>query len=481
MRELPLHEQLAAPDYFEVAGFKSIRKLARVQLGKLTILAGANSSGKSAVMQPILLLKQTLESHFDPGPLLLSGAHVAFTSPNEILSRGGRRKDDVRQFSVTLGPTANHLTLSSFYMRRPASAKTPATRLVFRQRNIRHPEKGFGLPLVSVRCDGRWIDIQKNMKPADYCAVVNAYWDIKGEQCQEAAQEGTIDVVYDRFLPFARVRYFRGRRESESFLMRRRVAPPLQPLLYYVPWVLSLLHLPGLRGHRERLYPVAGIEQGAGERVIAQGPFTPYVASLLDQWSNQQSRGEEKLAQVNDWMRHLGLAGMVRAIRVNAAQVKLQVARLPARRKGRFSDLVDLADVGFGVSQVLPVVVALVAAIAEQPVYIEQPELHLHPRAQHRLGEILCNAAASGARVIVETHSGLVLRAVQTAVAKGLLDPAEVSLNWFGRDARSGVTRIRRADIQGDGTFGDWPVDFADVEAKADAAWLDVLARQRRR
>jgi AAA15 family ATPase/GTPase len=70
-----------------VAGFKSLREEWPIELRSLTVLAGANSAGKSSVMQPFLLLKQTLEASYDPGPLLLNGPNVRFTKAEQLLSR----------------------------------------------------------------------------------------------------------------------------------------------------------------------------------------------------------------------------------------------------------------------------------------------------------------------------------------------------------------------------------------------------------
>src|SRR6195256_4660885 len=69
-----------------VAGFKSIAQEQNIEVRPLTILAGANSSGKSSIMQPLLLLKQTLEAGYDPGPLLLDGPNVSFTSAEQLFS-----------------------------------------------------------------------------------------------------------------------------------------------------------------------------------------------------------------------------------------------------------------------------------------------------------------------------------------------------------------------------------------------------------
>jgi predicted ATPase len=70
-----------------VEGFKSIAKRQEIEIAPLTILAGANSSGKSSIMQPLLMLKQTLEATYDPGPLKIDGPNVTFTSSSQFLSK----------------------------------------------------------------------------------------------------------------------------------------------------------------------------------------------------------------------------------------------------------------------------------------------------------------------------------------------------------------------------------------------------------
>src|SRR6478672_5554642 len=73
-----------------VSGFKSIATEQSIEVRPLTLLAGANSSGKSSLMQAVLLLKQTLEASYDPGPLLLNGPNVRFTSAEQMLFHGAR-------------------------------------------------------------------------------------------------------------------------------------------------------------------------------------------------------------------------------------------------------------------------------------------------------------------------------------------------------------------------------------------------------
>ncbi|MCC5935614.1 MAG: AAA family ATPase, partial [Balneolales bacterium] len=94
----------AAPDRLvrlELEGFKSFRDRTSVEIRPLTILAGRNSSGKSSLVQPLLLMKQTLESSHDPGALELSGPCVTFTQADQLLWTGAG-ENPATQWTCTL-------------------------------------------------------------------------------------------------------------------------------------------------------------------------------------------------------------------------------------------------------------------------------------------------------------------------------------------------------------------------------------------
>ncbi len=83
-----------------VEGFKSIAQRQEIEIAPLTILAGANSSGKSSIMQPLLMLKQTLEATYDPGPLKIDGPNITFTTADEFLWR--TQAPSIRRLRVDL-------------------------------------------------------------------------------------------------------------------------------------------------------------------------------------------------------------------------------------------------------------------------------------------------------------------------------------------------------------------------------------------
>ena len=89
------------------------------------------------------------------------------------------------------------------------------------------------------------------------------------------------------------------------------------------------------------------------------------------------------------------------------------------------------------------------------------------------------DAAKRGLRVIAETHSILLLTAVQALVAEGDLAPEEVILHWFERNEK-GVTSITTRELDEQGRYGDWPEDFADTEMAVQSRFLDAVEQRMR-
>jgi hypothetical protein len=240
---------------------------------------------------------------------------------------------------------------------------------------------------------------------------------------------------------------------------------PMGPILeQYENEIGRIIHLPALRGNPKRTYRTAAVEENY------PGTFNDYTAGIISAWQNRSQT--DKLEQLSSDLERLGLTSTVEARQLDDTSVALLVGRLPHARPGGLPDLVNIADVGFGVSQTLPVLVALIVAANGQLVYLEQPEIHLHPRAQTLFATLLSAAVKRGARVVVETHSSLLLRAIQTLVAQGEMSPHDVALHWFSRNPVSGSTSIATAALDRFGSFGDWPEDFDEVSLKADHDYL---------
>ncbi|NQU21860.1 MAG: AAA family ATPase [Candidatus Nealsonbacteria bacterium] len=436
-------QQDAGVTRITVAGFKSIREEQSIDVAPLTILAGANSSGKSSMMQPLLLLKQTLEASYDPAPLLLDGPNVRFTKAGQFLSRsqkgepGGEFRIAVQlgtndRVEICLGKTPK----AGFGVRRLTSTMFGNTYELTPEMD--HDAVRGQLPLAAKLADGSFPE-----EVREQCV-----WRVRQDRCFLGVEATHGDG--DHWATF-------------SYLPAEALSHELR----------NLIHLPALRGNRGRDYPVTAV----GESFL--GGFDAYVASVIAQWQTEEAGGD--LTCMNGDLELLGLTWKAVTRRVSDAHMEIQVARLPRSTVGGEDDLVNVADVGIGVSQVLPVLVALQVARPGQLVYIEQPEIHLHPRAQVALAKVFSRAAKRGVRVVVETHSSLLLLAVQALVAEGKLSPDLVKLHWFTRSETDGTTRIDTADLDEAGAFGEWPEDFGDVEWTAENAYLNAAEKALRR
>ena len=419
-----------------VAGFKSVIDEQTIEIRPLTLLAGANSSGKSSMMQPLLLLKQTLEAPYDPGPLLLNGPNVKFTSAREFHPVTAAERRSLRLTTALEASNGAGFGVG-FQWRKDAQLQLISNIYKYndQQLEIRH----------NTTIDEFMKFVRTVASPA-FLKAIEPYLRKPGEQ-----------VGSNRF--YLRVG------SSGDVLLNLVFSAHGQPFDQISFLISEIIHLPGIRGNPRRTYPVTGIGP------TFPGTFENYVASLISHWG---SNSPEKIKQVGADLMLLGLTWKIEAKAIDDTQVELRVGRMPRPQNGGARDLVSIADVGFGVSQTLPVVVALRAAQPGQLVYIEQPEIHLHPRAQIAMARLLVNAANRGVRVVAETHSSLILLAVQTLVAEGAIDLGLVGLNWFVRDQKGGTTRIQTAELDEAGRFGDWPEDFDEVMLEAENRYLSA-------
>ena len=233
--------------------------------------------------------------------------------------------------------------------------------------------------------------------------------------------------------------------------------------------IKNIIYLPGLRGNPERHYAISAF----GPHYA--GNFNDYSASVIHHWESEK---DDRIKTLANNLKFLGLTSYVTTKSVDDTRIEVRVGRLPVAARSGARDTVNIADVGFGVSQTLPVLVALLAAAPGQMVFVEQPELHLHPRAQVKMAEIILQAADRGARVVIETHSSLLILALQALIAEGKLAPERLSLNWFTRD-KTGQTHVAEAKLTSDGGYGDWPVDFDEVDLDLQNRYLTQVDRLR--
>lgn len=419
-----------------VEGYKSISDSINLSFDGLTVLAGANSSGKSSFMQPFLILKQTIENHYDSESLVLYGENAKLTDSSQIISKvPGYEK---KMFSIAMESTKGHCVVVYKY-KRGHGLQVDSVSLISEE-----IPNGLNLRL------GMPSDQIEDNVPEDEFKFIREFYEEKNLRPKWKA-------LRDKCFIKAELSF-----DKKEFAPLKASITPTMPIEHFIS---RLIHVPGLRGNPERTYKIAD----SGD--IYPGSFEKYVASIVKNWSTLR-KFSNKYALLNSQLNELGLAANISTQKVDDTSVEIQISRTKSEVKG---DCVNIADVGFGVSQTIPVLVALLAAKKGQFVYIEQPELHLHPKAQFKLASIIVAAIKRGVKVIIETHSSVLIRGVQIAVATKQIDKEKVSLNWFTQNYKTGATEVATAELDEFGAFGEWPEDFDDTSLKVEQMYLDAV------
>ncbi len=430
-----------------VKGYKALSEDCRIEIRPLTILSGTNSSGKSSIMQPLLLMKQTLEASYDPGSLLLDGPNLRFTSARQIFSFDESLKK-ISEFIVEIELDQSRALSAKFQ----TVNKKPIQLSEMRYKELNGIDITFDLDLSH---DEILLNLPRNLQ--EFYRKLNTKEHQKNGDDSSGVLEYQLSIFQSRCFFEIGVSEFSDLRNAFFF-------PGLSnPASEWEDRIGEVIHVPGLRGNPERTYRTTAVGN------TFPGTFESYVASVVRSW---QTDKDNRLKKLEEWLTKLRLTSKIEAKQIDDTQVELKIGRLP-HNNSRKKDMVNIADVGFGVSQVLPALVALLTAEPDQLVYIEQPEIHLHPRAQVALAEILAEAASHGVRIVAETHSELLLVAIQSLIAEGEISPDLVKLHWFTRN-EDGMTQITSADLDEAGAFGDWPEDFAEVAMDLDNRYLSA-------
>ncbi|MGA9141965.1 MAG: AAA family ATPase [Methanocella sp.] len=438
-----------------VRGFKSLLTEKYIEFLPLTILAGANSSGKSSIMQPLLMMKQTLDENYDPGDLLIDGPNVKFNSASNFLSMFGDKvetefeiridfdnqsiaesfkKGDDRPVELTQSKyinDVNEVVLSSEMSEEDLKEKYPGVKefYVFFSNSLENMMKENQMGLNDATINDLIIAFHVLRRRCFLRVVCEVY------------REGDGKTVTVQPVPLSG---FGNLETVESYIS-------------------DIMHVPATRGNPERAYKTTAI----GPRF--PGTMDNYMASIIHHW---KITNDPRLNRLSEWLCNLGLTCEIDTKKVTDNQVEILVHRLTRSSQGN-KDMVNIVDAGFGVNQILPVLVSLLIAKSEQLVYIEQPEVHLHPKAQYELANIIIEAVNSGIKVVIETHSILLLTGIQTLIAEGDISEKCVKLHWFSRK-KNGETRVTSANFDKEGAFGDCPIDFADITLEADTRYLNA-------
>jgi hypothetical protein len=209
----------------------------------------------------------------------------------------------------------------------------------------------------------------------------------------------------------------------------------------------------------KNLYPMGPFRRPPQRWYIFTGTSPQNVGYSGDLLPDLLYRRPDLVQETNGWLDKLEIGYHVKVQSVGTRSRDLFEVRLIDRRRGREVD-VAMSDVGFGVSQILPFIVQCLAS-KRQTITIEQPEVHIHPRLQADLGDLLASAIKSPRQhqFIIETHSEHLVLRMQRLVREGRLQPDDVSIIYVSRGSNG--SRAQRLHLDSSGDFNDdWPGGF---------------------
>jgi hypothetical protein len=207
-----------------------------------------------------------------------------------------------------------------------------------------------------------------------------------------------------------------------------------------------LLYLGPLREYPKRYYISSGEKPSdvglRGEKTI------DYLYSLY----------EENIRKINYWFRKFEMAESI-TIEPLSPKASIWKVELKNLRTGSND---NLKDVGFGISQVLPIVTEAITAKKGTLLLIEQPEIHLHPKAQAELADLFIELVKSDKTSVIETHSEHMMLRFARRIAEGELRKEDIVLYEFTLDSNG--TIVKRIDFDENGNIEKWPAGFFETD-----------------
>ncbi len=419
-----------------IHNFKSWQNTGQMPLASLTGLFGNNSSGKTGIIQLLLMLKQTVESA-DPQRVLHTGDEQTYIDLGTIY-------DVIYQHQIP-GELAFSLTWDlPEYL------------------NIINPEGElddiiFSIPSLSFNANiavtAENLAVKSMIYSFDY-ENKNYLFGIEQQDNQNQSEYKLLSQGYT-------VKHFKGKawplpKPIKSYGFPNQINSYYQNTAFLADFVLAfeglfqnIYYLGPLRDYPRRSYAWAGYQpQDVGKK------GEQVIAALL---ASRTRDKEEKIEQcVAEWLRQLGLIYdfQLKPIAENRQEYELRVRRTPT------SSEVLITDVGFGVFQILPVLVLCYYAPKGSTLIFEQPEIHLHPSVQAGLADVFIDVIKTrNMQIIIETHSEHLLRRLQRRIAEAELQEKDAAL-YFCQLNEQGNSQLIPLELDAYGNINNWPIGF---------------------
>ena len=439
--------------------FKAFSQLESIEIAPLTIIVGKNSSGKSSILHSLLLLKQTLDSNNNETALLLEGKYLKYSSLSEIAHNLPTQASAKIEYKFELdSKKKSSIELSINNIKNNSSDSNY------------HP----AVASLKVSIEEKIIDFKKlTLKTLRLAATANEFSFIN-ELIKETGKKAPI-VRFENFLP--KLVEIRTETKGNS---KRTVNIPLD--LIFDDYGQQLRNLQKSIKNIRYLSPVRAMPQRAyihysddTDDLYEDGRNAAHVFwGKRNEKVTWQGKEYSLIEAVNQCVNCVGLKQKLTPTQTGNIIYQIRV-EIPKKSKD-----VTIVDVGFGYSQVLPIVLTGLLNKSDNLMLIEQPEIHLHPSSCANLADLFLGFVKDKKHFIIETHSQdfinrLRLRVIENPRLKQQINILFVDLN------DDGTSRVKQFRIDENGSFPEWPSGFIDESELGARAIIKARSLSRER
>jgi len=445
--------------------FKSWSDTQDLPVAPLTGLFGPNSSGKTSILQVLLMLKQTAESQ-DVRRVLHFGDERSYADLGTY--------PDI----VTAHDTTGPLTLS-FTWRLPTDLEVPdperPSKPLYRTREVTFDATVLGekgRPVVerfSYTFQSHQFGMSRRRTNAD-----------KGKHRYDLLHgDYPARRVQGRAWPLPQpVKLYGFPNEAVGYYQNTGFLPTLA--LSFEELFSRVAYLGPLREYPKRSYV------WSGERPLDVGrrgelAIPALLAAEAEGLTSGRGKGRGRRyapiqRRIVEWLKQADIihSFSLRPIAKNRKDYELRVKKAPTSAE------VLITDVGFGVSQLLPVLVLCYYVPEGSIILLEQPEIHLHPSVQASLADVFIDVVKNrGVQIIIESHSEHLLRRIQRRIAEGELENDQTAMYFCGMENGTSTAETLHLDLFGNIT--NWPQGFFGDELSEAAATVQAQMERRKR
>ena len=413
---------------FVIKGFKSLKDV-KLNLSKITVIIGPNRAGKSSVLQALMMLRQSVGTQ----TLVTRGKYLTLGTFDEILSKGVEEME----FQI-IGDTY-----------------------------LKSVRKLFPLSLGKINF-GYHLKFREGQLTWHYCGIRIGKWQIIFESDLEKSESivKPEQLTHELFRLSLSPGGLIGNILNVSIdkiveeSIRSDVSALKRDLEGVIVNVLSkIYHVPALRGIDKISYDLKGYREDIIASSEGASMFASHTADVLAY--NRQL--EEKL---NKWCSE-----------ITGATVYVNL--IPRDKVSILSKDIDvnILNEGFGVNQLLPMLLQLLLCPTGSIIGIEEPEIHLHPRSQAKLVDVLVDIVKKeNKQLIITTHSEHILLRFLMAVAKKLIKPEDLSVYYFNKNR---WTKAERLSVNKYGQIEEGLKGFFEFEIGQLEEYVDALRKFR--